>query len=339
MDVVQYDPKWVIINGEEYLLPLDDFLDRTWSATGDLTIRERCTPIFIQWIQEAASDGTTTFGVPTMPVAVTFLYNVDLFEEAGITSTPNTWDEFLGICQQLVDIGTIPFILDDAYMDLLPTLYLGRMKGEEWVRELVHETSGEMWRDPAVLQMAQAFDDMRQRGFLAPHMAGSAWPAGQNEVGMGEIAMYLTGNWLPNELMPLTGPDFRWGMFPFPSVPGGVNDNSYSIIGAQGYAIPRSSPIPELAFEFITYFNADETEADLAATSFDMPVTPFVEWPEILAPMKGIFDNMTGSYVWGLGFQEDMPFQGILVSNFTRVIGGTLSPEDFVEEMVAAGNR
>lgn len=42
-------------------------------------------------------------------VAVRIIYNRDIFESAGVTETPVTWQEFMDVCQQIQDAGYIPF--------------------------------------------------------------------------------------------------------------------------------------------------------------------------------------------------------------------------------------
>lgn len=55
----------------------------------------------------ASIDGTM-YGLPLIASARTMFYNVDMFEQAGISSPPTTWDELLDAAQRISDI-------DDAY--------------------------------------------------------------------------------------------------------------------------------------------------------------------------------------------------------------------------------
>ena len=338
IDVIQYDPQYTTMNCQKYLLKLDTYIDKSYAITGNLTIRKRCMPVIMKWIKDASTDGGT-YGIPSESTVVTFLYNKAQFVKAGITKTPETWEDFLGVCDKLKAAGITPFTMDDAYMDLLPGYYLARLKGQVWVKQLVTDKTGEMWKDPAVLEMAQAYDNMRTKGYFAKDIAGSKWPAGQQSVGLGQVAMYITGNWLPNEIKDLTGPNFEWGAFPFPSVPGGVDANTVSVIGAEGFEIAKTCKNPDAAFGLLTYFNSDKTEKDLVDKAIDVPVTPNVAWPEKLKDLKPIFNGMTNSYVWSCGLAENPNLLPIILSNFTKVLGGTLTPQDFVNTMVTAAKK
>src|SRR5262245_42295697 len=54
-----------------------------------------------------------TWGVPWRFGMVGFWYNKDLFEKAGIKEPPKTWNEFLGVVQQLKDAGITPIALGE----------------------------------------------------------------------------------------------------------------------------------------------------------------------------------------------------------------------------------
>ena len=60
-----------------------------------------------------ASDGKN-YGVPWDMGMVGWWYNKDLFEQAGIVSTPATWTEFLDDVQKLKDAGITPISLGEG---------------------------------------------------------------------------------------------------------------------------------------------------------------------------------------------------------------------------------
>lgn len=49
------------------------------------------------------------YGVPVTMLSYGFIYNVELFEKAGITETPKTWSELLKVVDQLEAAGITPF--------------------------------------------------------------------------------------------------------------------------------------------------------------------------------------------------------------------------------------
>ena len=59
--------------------------------------------------------GGTLKTIPYQPNVFAFFYNKDLFEQAGITEEPKTWDEFLDVCEKIKASGVTPIALGNQY--------------------------------------------------------------------------------------------------------------------------------------------------------------------------------------------------------------------------------
>lgn len=57
-----------------------------------------------------------TYGIPFESYPMGFFYNTELFEQAGITETPETWTEFLDCIEKLKAIGVTPISLGSKDM-------------------------------------------------------------------------------------------------------------------------------------------------------------------------------------------------------------------------------
>lgn len=53
--------------------------------------------------------------IPYQPYTSGVFYTQSAFDAAGITEEPQTWDEFLEVCQKLKDAGYTPLAQDSAY--------------------------------------------------------------------------------------------------------------------------------------------------------------------------------------------------------------------------------
>ena len=60
--------------------------------------------------------------------------------------------------------------------------------------------------------------------------------------------MYLNGSWLPNEVKGITGEDFEWGCFSYPTVENGTVGLEAANYGAQVYAINAKTEVADEAF-------------------------------------------------------------------------------------------
>ena len=276
--------------------------------------------------------------IPYQPNIFNYFYNQEIFDEAGVTAPPTTWEEFLDVCQKVKDAGYIPVTSDDAYIDCMLGYHLARYLGYEGVNKLV--TEGLWAEEPAVLKTAEAYADLAAKGFFSPTIASSVWPNNQNgELALGESAMYLNGSWLPNEVKEMAGPDFKWGCFAYPTVEGGLTGLEAANYGAQVYGVNKNTAVAAEAFELITYVTKGEFDLILSQESVGIPAdTSNTEWPTMLSSVKTVMDSLNVRYPWAAGIQDNVDMTPIIIENFKKLCGGSISAQDFVDALEAASN-
>lgn len=310
----------------DYLMDLEELAKgNDYEATANAGLIAAC--------REAG--GGTLKTIPYQPNVFAFFYNKALFEQAGIEKEPATWAEFLDACQKLKDAGITPMTMDDAYATCVIGYHLGRLVGEERVKEIVN--NGE-WDDPAVLQMAKDIEDLASKGYFSEMVGSNVWPAGQNsELAVGTVAMYLNGSWLPNEVINMTGPDFQWGSFPYPALEGGVNGTETNNFGAQVFAINKDSKMAKEAFDLITFITKGEYDKKLADMSNGIPAdTTNTEWPALMAGVKPTMDACTDRFTWACGVESNVDMTPIIKENFIKLMAGSYTADEFVAAMTEA---
>lgn len=270
--------------------------------------------------------------IPYQPYVHAFFYNKTIFEEAGITSVPKTWDEFLTVCEKIKAAGYTPLTTDDAYATWAFGAHLGRLIGDEAVEEMV---KNEDWDNPALLQAAKDYEELASKGYFSEMVESNVFPAGQNsEFALGEVAMYFDGSWVPNETKDIVSEDFEWGAFAYPEVEGGVNGTETVTIASQAMAINKDCKHPEEAFKFIQLLTQGEMDAKLAQDSMGIPAsTETQEWPEQLASVKEIMDNATDSIESAGGIETNLDVTPVLKENLLKLYGGSITAEEFVENL------
>ncbi len=340
IDIYENDPRWLATNivTEDYALNLDDYYAKAYAATDGEVLKDIIIPALITQISSLSVDGGLYY-VPNQAYVVSWYYSKSVFQNAGISEAPQTWAEFLDVCEKLKTAGVAPITVDDVYMDILMGGYLGLLKGEEWVSELMQDKTGEMWKDPAVTQFAEAFEELYTNDYFSANVAGNKYPAGQQELALEQAGMNLNGSWLPNELVGTTGPDFEWGQFTFPTIPNQEEDSTVIVFGSNGYAVNKNSENADAAFELITYIVSKEAQADFADRALAMPVTVDTTWPEAIADVKPIFEGATGSFQWGSGIWDGGDFSSIVLNEFVLLISGGVTAEEFVTNMEAAATK
>jgi raffinose/stachyose/melibiose transport system substrate-binding protein len=198
------------------------------------------------------------YGIPFDLGMVGFWYNKALFEQAGITAPPATWEEFLEDVQQLKDAGITPLALGegDKWPGMFWWAYLAlRIGGADAMQQAVD--AGSWDAEPFVeagTQLKRLVDmDPFQKGFMAAVWDGAGGQAAT--IATEGAAMHLMGQWAPGT-QNANSPDGeglgdKLGWFPFPAVEGGAGDPTDAFGGGNGIAVGKDAP-PE-AVDFLKY--------------------------------------------------------------------------------------
>ncbi len=332
IDLWDEDIERVVKNWGSYALKLDDYVANPYPTTEGKAYQDAVMGSLLNLAKSYSADGGL-YAIPYQPFMFNIMYNKDHFANAGISAPPKTWIEFMDACYKLKAAGYIPMTVDDAYMDCLPGYHLARLKGYEWVGELVNDSTNALWDDPAAVKMAKDFEDMAKNGYFSKNVAGNKWPAGQQELANGTVSMYLNGTWLVNEIMDSTGPEFPWGTFAYPAIEGGTDDTTCANYGGQAFQINKSCAAPEAAMALIAHLTTGKWDAELANRSFGVPVGGTTDWPVQLADAKAIFESLTTCYPWAANIQANTDKNPVIVANFTKLISGTMTADQFLAEM------
>ena len=200
-------------------------------------------------------------------------YDKAKFEAAGITETPTTWDEFLDVCQRLVDAGFQPLALDSTYADFNFGYHLDRYIGEATTREL--SLNGGWSANPGVAAAAEDIIDFINHGYLAEG-APDEYPAGQNKIGFENVAMVVCADYVTSEVNNNTGAGIEWGVFNYPTVPveEGGNGSTASYAGTNSLAITSYTENPQVAFDFIMTLVTGDFDQQRADRVPQIPADP-----------------------------------------------------------------
>ncbi len=269
------------------------------------------------------------------PSVMAWFYHPDIFDEAGITELPTTWDEFLAVCQAVKDAGYIPLTNDNAYMTAVFGTHLAHYVGDDGVADIVTNLD---WENPAVLAAAEDFEELATLGYFSPNIESNVWPSGQNtEFALGQVAMYYNGSWVANEVRGMTGDGYEWGVFGYPELEGGINGTEAANFGGQCFAISDASTVKEEAFDFIMYLTRGDWDTTLAVETMGIPAEATNEsWPVEIAAAKDVMDNLETRYSWAGGLETNVDATPALQANIQKLCGGSITAEEFVAAMIAS---
>lgn len=220
--------------------------------------------------QIAFSDGTIK-GVPiSCPTILGMIYRKDIFEAAGITEVPKTWDEFLAACEAIkTNTDAIPVQIAAESSNtwsgfhLCHSLFSGlyNSRGEDGAKKVFKAMDAGEQKLADIPEYVQALDqvcELRDKGYFNDDFISSTFESSTDRIGSGEAAMMACGDYIMEPLL-ASYPDVedKLGFF---SVPFGDTDGSMPLCTYPGIHVAYNAPHLEEALDFVAYFCSKENQ-------------------------------------------------------------------------------
>ena len=168
-----------IVDGDR-LQPIQD----VWDANG----MDKMFPPAI--VQNAVTYSGEKYLVPATLHWVGFFYNPAMFQKAGITTMPKTWDELVAAAEALKKAGIPAFALGSKE----------RWPGQFWFDMILLRTAGPEYRaklmngeasytDPEVVRAFELWKQLVDAGYFYPDANAYDWLEAADTVANGKAAM------------------------------------------------------------------------------------------------------------------------------------------------------
>lgn len=285
------------------------------------------------------------YGIPFNIGMVGFWYNQDLFAEAGIESTPETWSELLETVQTLKDAGITPLAVGAGAQWPAHFYYsylMVRAGGADAMNELAESNNFSV---PHVIQAGELLEELIALEPFQPGFLGADWDAPDGEAGYmatERAAMNLMGQWAPGTFRAQLGldisqgEDIPWniGWFPFPAVEGGAGVGTDAFGGGDGFAVGRDAPPEAVEFlGFITNAENQRTWARNTGLPVNISALDAVEDPNMVMVLEGV-NNSTFMQLYLDRFFT--PEVGAEVNEQTALLfAGQTTPEEAAAALTA----
>jgi ABC-type sugar transport system, periplasmic component len=272
------------------------------------------------------------------------MYNKRIFEDAGVTKLPETWAEFLDLCETLKNYGVTPVNIQLASgsefgtTHLMHNLYvnIAATRGVDGAKKLIEEldTNQTKYVDvPEFVTSLYQMLELRDKGYINEDFITTTFEKSQENFGTGVVAMHPCGDFI---LGPLADYDIDIqndiGFFPVPYM-----DTPGMICTATevGLGVYSGSEQKDLAFEFMDMYASKEVQTKYmesfpgVATFADVPheSNPIAEAIQSYGAegqaFNGIFEQLKA---W-----PEMENRGIIQEMFL----GALTPEQVLEKVQA----
>lgn len=233
------------------------YLDLTGSAFLNDIVPNSLKPVTI--------DGKV-YGAPEVMHSDGLLYNKKLFDKLGL-SVPQTWDEFIALCEKLKQTGIIPIAMDSEWST--PQFFWGSIMSNngadgEWTRKL--ENGEVRISDPIFVDAIQKHKEIIDRGFVPVNWTSMKHEQSKDLLGKGQAAMMVTGTWdIPSVMERDLDGDIEFMMVPGEerTVPN-INVGTYRVVNAK-------TEHPEEAKKFVAFMNSKSTQRKLANGALAVP--------------------------------------------------------------------
>lgn len=305
---------------EYYAIPQfslsDSLVDLSEYGFGDLADQYTPGP----W--SSVTEGDKVWGLPQDSGPMALFYNKAVFDAAGITEAPKTWDEFAEAAKKINEHDSSVYITNDSGDAGFTTSMIWQAGGHPFSVEGTDVTIN--LQDEGAKKWADMWSPLVEDGLISP-IAGwsNEWYQGLNQ---GKIASLITGAWMPGTLISAveeTAGD--WRVAPIPTYDGtAVNAEN----GGGGQVVVKQSQNPELAAAFLKWLNNDPESIKIFLESGGFPATVAdLESEEFLSQTPEYFGGQEINRVLAAGASDVLagwnylPYQVYANSIFGDTVG------------------
>ena len=194
-------------------------------------------------------------------------YNADAFEECGIVTVPQTWEQFELLCATLMEKGWQPLTMDKEDAVSAMELHLRRTIGTE--NMIRYMGKKDHWHfDQTVNKTMERVALLVQSGVMA-YGTPADYPAGQNKMGISNSAMMIGTNADCVAVEKDTLTNLCWGMFPYP---GEIESGTW--MTADMLVIHKDCKNAQAAFDFVMLLVSGEFDQLRANMDEGIPADP-----------------------------------------------------------------
>lgn len=190
-----------------------------------------------------------------------FIYNKNLWKEAGIEGTPSTWEEFEADMEKLSKLdGVIPLTTQYKtgwaiafWLQNYAGAYQDLSGGHIDILENNWVNKKDPFSDPVTLKVLDNLKDLVAKGYCDPDLMSSDWDMQAPDFAADAIGVYFAGNYVVSTMSSLGMDESQIGAFTMPNpFTEGETDRVLSV-GSYGFSVSKDCKYPEAALALAEY--------------------------------------------------------------------------------------
>ncbi len=278
------------------------------------------------------SDGHI-YGVPFGVQAFTAYYNVDIFDELGL-SEPQTWDEFIAVLDALKGADYIPIAAPAKDVWMLPLIHdavaAPRYGGPDFEAEVLSGATD--FNDPDYVASIGVIQDLQQ--YLPDDVVGIGYTDSKT-LFLTEMAGVFLGGSFEVGFWRNEGPDLNLGVFRVPAPPESLTGPLVPGWMDGSYGVNALSDSPDAAKDLVEWMGTPEfgqmfTEKikQLSAIPGMTPTDP------LLQEFAALFAETPTSYLHLVNFRYGDPWgSNLLADGIQAMFLGDATPESIAADI------
>ncbi|MBR0596510.1 ABC transporter substrate-binding protein [Sinanaerobacter chloroacetimidivorans] len=282
------------------------------------------------------------YGVPVERQPITYFYNKQLFEKAGITAPAATWDEFMKQLEQLKAAGVTPVSMDTLDSAWLSSLWLNSMVGT-FSDESNQWTNQSMPKDYNSADFIKATDYVQKMllNYTTKDALGGKYENGANNFLNGNTAMIANGPWMIGDFYAKGGEEFvsNIGTALYPE--GGIFSGSMP-----GYLIgSKDKEHADAAVEFLKFITREDMQLKAVEMYSAIPANKNVEISQTVIdanPLLGEIVELQNQAAKVYGNYQSLWYSNVISEldrQYPLLAAGSITPEQFAQALTDAANK
>jgi len=296
----------------------------------------------------SGAPGETPTSVPLYGLSYGMFYNKKLFEEAGISAPPATWDEFVATAKELTGSGRWGMALEGA--SVTENAHWAFFLGKQYGGSLFTQSGKPSFDSPEIVSaVTQYVNFLGKEKIASPACAEySDGISSPTDFANGKAAMLVYQNNAERILRAGGMPDDEYGVakvpLPDPMPPGGEPIMSH--VAGINLSIFNNAANQEGALEFVKFLTGDDQQIELNEAFQSLPVTEEARGaPEFSDAKLKVFNEILANNAEPMPLIPEEGKMETLVGDAVKQLfakaatGGAVSKGEVKEELAAANQK
>jgi len=278
----------------------------------------------------AATKGGHVYGLPQDVSTLALFYRKDLFQAAGISAAPSTWEELKADAAKLSGNGKYGIGLFGGWgaYEFYPWLW------QSGAEVLNSEGTKATFDSSDAVRALTLWTDL-QKSSMPAGMAAATEDDVRGPFVNGTVAMFTSGPYMTSTLAGSGLKADQWGVAPLPK-----DKVSASVLGGMDLAVLKNSKNQAAALDFLKWFGSDKVQTTWASALHYVPAkkslydsAPFKTDPTISA-----FGAIIASSKSRPTVAKAADVDSALGNAVAAALSGSATPEDALKQAVEKAN-